>query len=216
MAAAEVVGEPPADRIELDAAADAPAVPELLGLLEGQHLGLQELQLQRHREAVLGAPGAQPHEALARDEHLAGDHGLQAVEVGQPVGIGLVGPGEPEPLDAVARLGVLDQRGGLDAVADEVGGEGRPMVSRARICSVPSVALPVSKVTASSARLGIIQRYLVFGQNLAQGEAVLDRRDRLGRVQPRTARDHRLSLQHGALIWSMAALMSQVRLFAEN
>ena len=124
MPAAEVVGEPPADGVELDAAADAAAVPEVLRLLEGQHLRLQELQLQRHQQAVLGAARAQPDEALAGDEHLAGDHALQAVEVGQPVGVGLVGPGEPEPLDAVAHLGVLDQRRGLDAVADQVGGEG--------------------------------------------------------------------------------------------
>ena len=124
MPAAEVVGEPPADRVELDAAADAPAAPELLHLLERQHLRLQELQLQRHQQPVLGAARAQPHEALAGDEHLARDHALQAVEVGQPVGVGLVGPGEPEPLHAVADLGVLDQRRGLDAVADQVGGEG--------------------------------------------------------------------------------------------
>jgi hypothetical protein len=102
MAAAEVVGHAPADRVELDPAADAVAVRRRLGLLEGQHLGLQQLQLQRHQQPVLGPARAQPHEALAGDEHLARDHGLQAVEVGQPVGIGLVGPGEPEPLDPVA------------------------------------------------------------------------------------------------------------------
>ena len=102
MPAAEVVGEPPADRVELDAAADAPAVAEVLDLLEGQHLRLQELQLQRHQQSVLGAAGPEPDEALAGDEHLAGDHALQAVEVGQPVGVGLVGPGEPEPLHPVA------------------------------------------------------------------------------------------------------------------
>ena len=37
MPAAEVVGEPAADRIELDAAADAAAVAEVLHLLERQH-----------------------------------------------------------------------------------------------------------------------------------------------------------------------------------
>ena len=92
MPAAEVVGEPTADRVELDAAADAAAAAKVFGLLEGQHLGLQELQLQRHQQSVLGAAGAQPHEALAGDEHLAGDHALQAVEVGQPVGVRLVDP----------------------------------------------------------------------------------------------------------------------------
>ena len=57
MAAAEVVGDAPADRVELDAAADAVAVRGRLGLLEGQHLRLQELQLQRHGQPVLGRRG---------------------------------------------------------------------------------------------------------------------------------------------------------------
>ena len=124
MAAAEVIGHAPADGVELDPAADAVAVRRRLRLLERQHLRLQELQLQRDRQPVLGPARAQPHEALAGDEHLARDHGLQAVEVGQPVGIGLVGPGEPEPLDPIPQVRVPDQRRGLDAVADEVRGEG--------------------------------------------------------------------------------------------
>jgi hypothetical protein len=124
VAAAEVIGHAPPDRIELDPAADAVAIGRGLGLLEGQHLGLEKLQLQRHQQAVLRATGSQPDETLASDEHLARDHGLQTVEVGQPIRIGLVGPGEPEPLDPVTEIRIPDQRGGLDAVADEVRREG--------------------------------------------------------------------------------------------
>ena len=90
------------------------------GLVEGQHLRLQQLQLQRHQQPVLRPARPQPHEAFARHEHLARHHGLQPVEIGQPVGIGLVGPGEPEPLHAIPQVRILDQRRGLDPVADEV------------------------------------------------------------------------------------------------
>ena len=61
---------------------------------KGSISGLEKLQLQRHQQSVLRPARAQSDEAFARDEHLARDHGLQAVEVGQPVRIGLVGPGE--------------------------------------------------------------------------------------------------------------------------
>ena len=63
---------------------------------------------------------AQPHEAFARHEHLPRNHRLQAVEIGQPVRIGLIGPGEPQPLHLIANGRILDQRRRLDAVADEV------------------------------------------------------------------------------------------------
>jgi len=95
MPPAKVVGEPAADGVELDPAPDAPAAAELLRLLERHHFRLEKLQLQRHREAVLQP--ARPHadEALTGDEHLPRDHRLETVEVGQPVRVSLVGPGEP-------------------------------------------------------------------------------------------------------------------------
>ena len=76
MAATEVIGHPPPDQVELDAAADAVAVPGGLGLLEGQHLRLQQLQLQGHQQSVFRPARAQPHEAFARDEHLPRHHCL--------------------------------------------------------------------------------------------------------------------------------------------
>jgi hypothetical protein len=63
-------------------------------------------------------------EALAGLEHGPRRHGLEAVEVGQAIGIGFVGPGEPEALDPVLRA-VLDQRRRLDPAADRMCREAR-------------------------------------------------------------------------------------------
>ena len=92
---------------------------------ERQVLGGQHLQLQRHREPVLRPSRAEPEEALAGLEHGARRHRLQAVEVGQAIGIGLVGPGEPQALDPVLERAVLDQARRLDAAADGMRGEAR-------------------------------------------------------------------------------------------
>jgi len=113
MAAADMIRHASPDPVELDPAADAVAVGGCLGLLEGQHLGLQELQLQRHHQTVFGASGTQPDKTLACHEHFARDHGLQPVEGGQPVRVGLVGPGEPESLDTVPLVRLPDQCEGL-------------------------------------------------------------------------------------------------------
>jgi transposase-like protein len=92
--------DPPAELHELGAQARVVRLPHVAGD--------QMIRLQRHQQAVLGAPRAQPDKALSGDEHLAGDHGLQAVEVGESVGVRLVGPGEPEALQAVADACILD------------------------------------------------------------------------------------------------------------
>ena len=73
-------------------------------------LSRQHLQLERHREAVFRSPGAKAEEAFAGLEHGTGRHGLETIEVGQAIGVGLVGPGEPEALNLVLERGVLDQR----------------------------------------------------------------------------------------------------------
>ena len=78
-------------------------------LRERQVLRGEHLQLQRHGEPVVRPARAEPEEALAGLEHGARGHGLEAVEVGQAIGVGLVGPGEPEALDPVLERAVLDQ-----------------------------------------------------------------------------------------------------------
>ena len=79
-----VVSNAAADRIELDATANAISVGRRLGLLKRQHFRLQQLQLDRHQQTIFCPARAQPDEAFARDEHLARHHRLQAVEIGHP------------------------------------------------------------------------------------------------------------------------------------
>jgi hypothetical protein len=86
------------------------AVRQRLAFAERQVLGGQHLQLQRHGEPGLRPARPEPEEALAGLEHGARGHGLEAIEIGQAIGIGLVGPREPEALDAVLERTVLDQR----------------------------------------------------------------------------------------------------------
>jgi hypothetical protein len=121
----EVVGDPAPDAVELDTEDDLVAVGQGLAFVERQVLGGEHLQLQRHDEAILRTPRPEPEEALAGLEHGARGHGLKAVEVGQAVGIGLVGPGEPQTLDAVLERAVLDQRRRLDTAAHGMRGEAR-------------------------------------------------------------------------------------------
>ena len=94
----EPVGAPPAERVELDALQDEAAVGEFAGLPAVEVVGLQHLQLQRHRQPVLDAPFAQPHQHLAALDEAAHDQRLQAGEVGEPVGVGGRGEVEPEPV----------------------------------------------------------------------------------------------------------------------
>jgi hypothetical protein len=133
MSAMEVVGDPSTDPIELDAEDDLVAVRQGLALAEWEMLGGQHLQLQRHREAIVRPARPEAEEALTGLEHRPRGHGLEAIEVGQAIGIGLVGPGEPEALDMVLERAVLDQRGRLDAAADSVGGEARRGVGGIRV-----------------------------------------------------------------------------------
>ncbi|EEW23720.1 efflux transporter, RND family, MFP subunit [Rhodobacter ferrooxidans] len=75
------------------------------------------------RAGILGPARSQPHKAFTGNEHLARHHRLQTVEIGQPVRIGLIRPGEPEPLHLVAQSRILDQRRRLDPVAHQVRGK---------------------------------------------------------------------------------------------
>ena len=133
MGAMEVVGDPAPDPVELDAKNDLVAVRQRLALAERQVLGGQHLQLQRHREPIVGSARPEPEEALAGLEHGARSHGLETVEVGEAIGIGLVGPGEPEALDFVFELRFVHQAGGLDAAAHGMGGEARRCVRGVRV-----------------------------------------------------------------------------------
>jgi hypothetical protein len=121
----EVVGDPAPDAVELDAEDDLVAVRQGLALGKRQVLGGQHLQLQGHRKPVLQASRPETEEALAGLEHGARCHGLESIEVGQPIGVGFVGPGKPKALDLVLGSPVLDQARRLDATADGMRGEAR-------------------------------------------------------------------------------------------
>ena len=110
------------------------AVGQGLALAERQVLGGQHLQLQGHHEPVFPATWPEAEEAFPGLEHGAPRrHDLEAVEVGQPIGIGLIGPGEPEALDPVLEPAILDQRGGLDAAAHGVRREARRGIGGIRV-----------------------------------------------------------------------------------
>jgi len=127
MGTVEMVGHPSPDPVELDAEDDLVAVRQRLALAERQMLGREHLQLQRHRETIIWSTGTEAEEAFAGLEHRPRRHRLEAVEVGQAVGVGLVGPGagEPEALNAVLEWRFLDQARWLDAGADGVRREAR-------------------------------------------------------------------------------------------
>jgi hypothetical protein len=131
--AMEVVGHPPAEPVELDPEDDFVAVRQRLAFPERQVLRGQYLQLHRDREPVVRPARPEPEEALARLEHGPCRHGLEAVEVSQAIGIGLIGPGEPETLDPVLERAVLDQTRWLDPAADGVGGEARRRIGGIRL-----------------------------------------------------------------------------------
>lgn len=98
MAAQEVIGDAATDGIELDALPDQPGTGQGAAHVEGQHFGGQHLQLQRHRQTVFRPARPDANEDLARQEYLARRPALQPVEVGQPLGVGIVSPGQPERL----------------------------------------------------------------------------------------------------------------------
>jgi hypothetical protein len=131
--AVEVVGDPPPDPVELDAEDDLVPIRQGLAFAERQVLGGEHLQLQRHRELILGSARAKSKEAFAGLEHRACGHRLQAVEVGQAIGVGLVSPGEPEALDLVFERAVLNQARRLDPAADGERGEARRGIGTVRV-----------------------------------------------------------------------------------
>ena len=127
----QVVGDPPAAGVVLDAMPDPAAVAGLGRVFHRvEVLGLEHLQLQR--QLLEAAPWRPP-----ADQHLAAldqgpvDQGLQAIEIGQAIGVGLLGPACPDAVDLGIcprhdpdpdRIGGvrLDRPGGVGVVADQI------------------------------------------------------------------------------------------------
>ena len=92
----------PTEAVELDAGADHVAVLRRGVQGDGQMLGFEYLQLQRHRQPILGSAVANADQCLAAFEHGAAGERLQPVEIGQPGRIGIQRPVAPQRLDPFA------------------------------------------------------------------------------------------------------------------
>lgn len=110
----KMIGHAPSDSVKLDAAANGVACRAKLRLRQRQHLGFQQLQLQRHRQPVFWAARSEANEAFASLEHCARDKGLQAVKVRQTIGIRFVRPCQPNALDFILQCLILNKAGWLD------------------------------------------------------------------------------------------------------
>jgi hypothetical protein len=124
MRAIQVVSHPPSELVELDARTDDVSGSQLLIQRGWQVFGFEQLQLQAHRQAILRAAIAQPHQTFPAFEHGATGQGLQSVEIGQSGGIGLLAPVPPQAVDRFAQ-GLIGQHAlRLDAGADGVRDKG--------------------------------------------------------------------------------------------
>jgi hypothetical protein len=103
MALIQVVGDPPSKAIELDPGADHVAVLEFTVQRARQVFRLQHLDLQRHREPVLGTAIAQPDQRLTALDHRPGGQRLQPVEIRASGRIGLPAPVRPEVVNGLAQ-----------------------------------------------------------------------------------------------------------------
>ena len=124
MGAGQVVGGAPAQPVELDAGAHQVAARQCRVEGERYVLGLQELDLKRHRETVLGPAHPQAHETFAALQHGPAGERLEAVEVGDAVGVGFLAPIPPQRMHGFAECRIGGDRLRLDAGADTVGDEG--------------------------------------------------------------------------------------------
>jgi hypothetical protein len=131
--AQEVVGHAAPDRIELDPLPDDVAAGHDLVSVQRQHLRRKHLQLEWDREPILRPARPEPKEHLARDEHLARGAPLQPIEVREGLGVGLVGPVEPDLLHLRLECGLHDQGRRLDAGADHIAGPALNRISRVAI-----------------------------------------------------------------------------------
>jgi len=115
------VGDPATGGIELDARTDPRPAGDLAVQVHRNLLAIQKLEVERDAGGVGGH--AQPGEALAALDHRVNSHGLQPVEIRQPIRRGVIGPAHPERLQPFAHravgMGQLRFDPGADDIADE-------------------------------------------------------------------------------------------------
>lgn len=152
MRAGQVVGHAPPEPVELDAGADDVARGQVPVQSGRQVLGLEHLQLQTHRQTVLGTAPAQAHQRLAAFQHRAAGERLQAVEVGESCGVGLLHPVPPQRVDGLAHGRISHHALRLDAGADGVGHEGLDARGRPGVAPGEIAALGAQFVLRESQR----------------------------------------------------------------
>ena len=116
-------------RVELDAGDDPAAGAQVAMQGRVDLLRVQDLELERNRQPVLGTARAEADERLAGNEAAADDGSLQAVEVGAPGRVALGSPGGKTTSSTVGAGRALR----ADADADDVRGPGRGSAGGVRV-----------------------------------------------------------------------------------
>ena len=115
------IGDPATGGIELDARADPRPAADLAVQVHGNLLAIRKLEVKGNAGGVAGE--TQPGEALAALDHRAHGHGLQPVEIREPVRGGAIRPAQPERLQQFAHrpvgMGGLRLDPGADDIADQ-------------------------------------------------------------------------------------------------
>jgi hypothetical protein len=119
--AVQVIGHSASQPVELDPGANGIAVVGRGVHRDRQVFRFQHLQLQGHRQSILGAAVANPHQGFAAFQHRPASHRLQAIKIGQAGGVGVQCPVTPQGLDALPQDRIRHQGLWLDAGTDGVG-----------------------------------------------------------------------------------------------
>ena len=110
--------------VELDPLVNKAASLGLAGAQGIEMVGLQHLELQRHRQPVNGAAGPHSDQTLAAFHHGPGNQRLQAMEVSAPVGVALCREPGPQLVGRIVKGGVAGSGAGLEAAAHQVADQG--------------------------------------------------------------------------------------------